>query len=225
MTGVGYPMPGGHDSPMSLTVPRTCTDSLDLDFRSFDSEEDHWGGATRRRQLSHGIFAAFGGSDDKKTSHPANPYRKLAISYRFRSPVKRFDLLLRELRYNGDVSNIELLMDECVKLRAALLAAERQRNLAEETLTRVETERLVAVRERDEAKASLERWKKDAIGELYLVLDQAVRERDEAREWAVEFKGIADRLWDEHWSQDDLDKLFEKWPTLPDWLREKESAP
>lgn len=46
---------------------------------------------------------------------------------------------------------------------------------------------------------------------------------EEARMWAIEFKRIARGIWNDEWDgENDIDKLFDKWPTLPEWLKETE---
>lgn len=61
----------------------------------------------------------------------------------------------------------------------------------------------------------------DTVTLLQTSLAAAERERDEAQTWAKEFKRIARAVWAEDWESDDIDKLFDHWPTLSDWLKEK----
>jgi hypothetical protein len=77
-----------------------------------------------------------------------------------------------------------------------------------------------AIRDRDEARETLARCE--------VVLDatakagqQVLQERDEAREWAIEFRRLAREAWQKDWSSDDIDKILGHWPrVLPDWLKE-----
>ena len=48
---------------------------------------------------------------------------------------------------------------------------------------------------------------------------QVIEERNEARLWAWEFKRIGRAMWCEEWESEDVDKMFDEWPTLPGWLR------
>jgi hypothetical protein len=73
------------------------------------------------------------------------------------------------------------------RLKSRLAVVEKQRDLAEETLTRVETERLEAVKERDAYRKRMETEQQQGLFDFARYrqhLEAVVSERDEARGWA-----------------------------------------